>query len=75
MVTYEEALKIALSKRPDINTCHEYDKGYWFFDKYYDGEGDSFIVVTKDTGETMNFVSFIHKYHPNPKFKKREKLE
>jgi len=69
MITYKQAKAIALKANKRVNACQEYEKGYHFFEKEYDGEGDSGVVVVKETGRAINWVDFILDYHPerNPK--------
>ncbi len=69
MTTYKEAKEIALKANKRVNTCREYDKAYHFFEKEYDGEGDNGVIVLKETGRAINWISFILNYHPekNPK--------
>ena len=72
MVTFEEALEKARSIEKVVNGCIEYDKGYLFFDENYDGDGgDDGVVIVKEDGKAIGFVSFLCNYHPDPKFKKR----
>lgn len=60
MLTYEQALDIAKSKKSKINYCTEYNNAYAF--GYDNGSrsvgGDSPVVVMKDTGEALNLVSY-----------------
>lgn len=60
MLTYEQALDIAKSKKSKINYCTEYNNAYVF--SYDTGEktvgGESPIVVMKETGETLNFIAY-----------------
>ncbi len=69
MITYQQAKEIALSKNKRVNTCREYKDGYDFFEKEYDGVGDSGVVVLKESGRAIHFTSFILNYNPekNPK--------
>ena len=59
-MTYAQALDIARSKKAKINYCTEYNNAYVF--SYDTGEhskgGDSPIVIMKDTGEVLNFISY-----------------
>lgn len=60
MLTYEQALDIAKSKKSKINYCTEYNNAYVF--SYDTSEktvgGESPIVVMKETGETLNFIAY-----------------
>lgn len=57
---YAQALAIARSKKARINYCTEYNNAYVF--SYDTGEhskgGDSPIVIMKDTGAALNFISY-----------------
>lgn len=57
---YAQALAIARGKKAKINYCTEYNNAYVF--SYYTGEhskgGDSPIVIMKDTGAALNFISY-----------------
>lgn len=64
-ITYEEAKEIALKLSKKVNACKEYNKAYHFYK--YDTEiitGDCGVVVLKDTGRAISFVSFLMDYHP-----------
>lgn len=60
MLTYEEALAIAKSKKSKINYCTEYNNAYAF--SYDTGErsvgGDSPVVIMKDDGAALNFIAY-----------------
>lgn len=60
MLTYDEALALARSKKSKINCGSEYNNAYVF--SYDSGErtvgGDSPIVIMKDTGEALNFMTY-----------------
>lgn len=60
MLTYEQALDIAKSKKSKINYCTEYNNAYAF--SYDAGEaskgGDSPIVIMKDTGAALNYIAY-----------------
>lgn len=60
MISYEEALIIANSKKSKINHCTEYFDAYSF--EYDDGTesfgGDSPVVIQKDSGEAINMISY-----------------
>lgn len=59
-IAYRQALDIARSKKSKINYCTEYNNAYVF--SYDAGEhskgGDSPIVIMKDTGEALDFISY-----------------
>jgi hypothetical protein len=69
MITYEQAKETALKANKRVNACREYEKAYHFVDKDYDGEGDNGVVVLKETGRAITWISFILNHHPekNPK--------
>lgn len=69
-VTFEQAKKIALQNNPKVNSCLEYDKGYRFSVKDSNADGDAGVVVVKEDGAAVGFSTFIHKYHPSPKYKR-----
>ena len=67
MITYEQAKEIAVKASKKVNACNEYEKAYHFFKKLNDGEfieGDNGVVVLKETGRAINWISFILDYHP-----------
>lgn len=72
MITYKQAKKIALELNDEINTCYEYDIAYHFFNKDENSVGDKSIVILKETGEAINFTSFIIDYLPNKETKEIE---
>lgn len=72
MITYKQAKKIALELNDEINTSHEYDIAYHFFNKDDNSVGDKSIVILKETGEAINFTSFIIDYLPNKETKEIE---
>ena len=59
-IDYKQALAIARGKKARINYCTEYNNAYVF--SYDTGEhskgGDSPIVIMKDTGAALNFISY-----------------
>ncbi|MBQ9709211.1 MAG: hypothetical protein IJV67_01125 [Clostridia bacterium] len=72
MVTYEQAKEIAVKANKKVNTCNEYKKAYHFFKKLNEDEiveGDNGVVVLKENGRAINWITFILDYHPekNPK--------
>ena len=58
MVSLEEALRIALDRKPNINICVEYNDAYYFGstdDENWDGGyGHTPRVVLKKTGEVKS---------------------
>ena len=60
MITYEAALAIAKSKKPQINKCDEYEDAYIF--DYLTGVetfgGAGPCVVMKDTGRAVNMTAY-----------------
>lgn len=62
MVTYEEAYKIAKGLKSNIDTCDERKTAYVFDGGTASFGGDGPAVVLKETGECINFVSFISDY-------------
>ena len=68
MTAFEDAKAVALRHYPQANCCHEYDKGYHFFDKNLDSDGDCGIVVLKSGGDIISFVPFLLHHSPNPKY-------
>jgi hypothetical protein len=64
MLTLEQALKKARAVKPNINRCTEFKGAYAFFfeDSTDTDGGDSPVVITKDTGEALNFVSYAVKH-------------
>ena len=65
MLTYDEAKEIALGRNDRVNACNEYAKAYHFFyETEEEIDGDSGVVVLKDTGKAIGFISFILDYHP-----------
>ncbi len=62
MITYEEALKKAKEKKPDIDNCVEYENGYVFGchdDDNYTGGGHVPCVIVKETGDAVSMPVFI----------------
>ena len=80
MITYKQAKKIALELNDEINTCPLlsiqgspfFDIAYHFFNKDDNSVGDKSIVILKETGEAINFTSFIIDYLPNKETKEIE---
>lgn len=70
-MSFEEAREIAGNLNRNINTCHEYEAAYHFFDKFSDADGDCGVVVMKETGKAMHFVQFLLDYSPEKKYVER----
>ena len=68
----EEAIDIAKASGCKFNACSEYEKGFHFFDKDSDADGDAGVVVVKETGDAINFVTFLLDYAPEVTPKKVE---
>lgn len=64
MITYEEALAKANTKRKNINQVVEYANGYVFSNSedvnYKGGLGHTPVVVLKKNGEITDMVSFVN---------------
>lgn len=69
MISFEDAKAKAKSLCKTVNACNEYDKGYRFFDKSSEADGENGVVIVKENGDALTFIQFITRYHPNPKFK------
>lgn len=63
MLTYEQALAKAKGVKPQINSFCEFEGAYAFSSATgpQDG-GESPIVILKETGEALNFVSYAVKH-------------
>lgn len=63
MITYEEALKLAKTKKPNTNNCTEYEDAYMFGsseDEGYDGgSGHTACVILKETGVIVTMSEYI----------------
>lgn len=68
-MNYNEAKEKALKLNGRVNTCREYEKAYHFIDKDYNGDGDNGVVILKETGNAINWITFILNHRPekNPK--------
>ena len=65
MLTYAECKNIALERNPKVNACYEYDNAYRFFEKTnIEITGDFDVVVLKETGTAMGWVSYMNKFNP-----------
>lgn len=63
MLTYEQALEKAKAIKPQINRYCEFKGAYAFsFDDGPADGGESPVVILKDTGEALNFVSYATKH-------------
>ena len=64
MITYDEALEKAYTKRKNINQVVEYANGYVFSNtddvNYKGGLGHSPIVVLKKDGQIVDMVAFVN---------------
>lgn len=63
MITYEEALKIAKERKPNINVCDEWQGG-WVFGytgdaNFKGGYGHSPVVIEKEGGQLMSMMQFV----------------
>ena len=69
MITYEQAKEIALKANKRVDTCREFKDAYHFIEKESDSDGDNGVVVLKESGRAVTWISFILNYHPekNPK--------
>lgn len=76
-MTFEEAISIAKKTGCKFNACDEYEKGYRFFDNESDADGDCGVVIIKENGRAINFVSFIFDYSPEntPKHIKLQRVK
>lgn len=56
MITYEDAFRIAKSRRMDIDRCFEYEKGWSFGSKedenYFGGYDHTPVNIAKENGKT-----------------------
>lgn len=63
MITYEEALAIAKEKKPNIDSCMEYENGYVFCSEqdagWVGGAGHTRCVVRKKDGVAIPFNLFV----------------
>ena len=63
MITYEEALKKARERKPNLNCCTEYKNGYMFSsteDKgYKGGYGHTPVIVLKENGNFCDVAIFL----------------
>ncbi len=64
MITYDEALEKAYTKRKNINQVVEYANGYVFSNtedaNYKGGLGHSPVVVLKKDGQIVDMVAFVN---------------
>ena len=65
MITYEEALKIGKHRKPNADTCIEYETAYMFTAgedaNYKGGYGHCAIVVSKEDGSFLRVPDFLMK--------------
>ncbi|MBR5048554.1 MAG: hypothetical protein IKX74_02750 [Erysipelotrichaceae bacterium] len=60
MITFKQALKIARRKDPEVDIYSETRKAYMFIQESdIMSIGPSPIVVMKDTGEVLNYLSYL----------------
>ena len=64
MITYEEALELARTRRDDLTQVFEYEKAYIFSHtedaNYIGGFNHSPVVVLKDDGKIKNMVELVN---------------
>lgn len=59
MVNYEDALAIAREKKRNVEICTEYENAFVFGSKNPGSiGGDSPVVILKETGEAVNFLTW-----------------
>ena len=65
MITYEEALEIGKHRKPNADTCVEYETAYMFTAEedanYIGGYGHCAIVVSKEDGSFLKVHDFLMK--------------
>lgn len=63
MITYEDAFRIAKSRRMDIDRCFEYEKGWSFGSKedenYVGGYDHAPVNIAKENGKTYQTTYFL----------------
>ena len=64
MITFEEALEIAKTRRLNLNQVFEYERAYIFShtddSNYIGGFNHSPVVVLKEDGTITNIIEFIN---------------
>lgn len=64
MISYEDALKKAKERRPDLNLVVEYENGYVFSSSedagYIGGMDHSPVVILKKNGDYSTMIDFIN---------------
>lgn len=64
MITYEEALKKAYTKRKNLDQVVEYANGYVFSSsddaEYIGGLGHTPVVVLKKNGDIVDMMTFVN---------------
>ena len=79
MLTYEKAKEKALSLNNNIDACREVEKGYHFYKKDNNADGDFGVVIIKENGKAIQWTTFILDFHPERDPKeiefKQEKLK
>lgn len=68
-VDYRLAKAIACRADGRVDACNEYERAFHFFRRDYDGEGYDGVVVLKDTGKVISWMTFLTECHPKPTFK------
>ena len=61
MITYEEAKKIALKYKSDVDQCEEFEDAYIFSNKKKErgtAFGFSHIVILKENGNAISMASY-----------------
>lgn len=69
-MTFEEAKKQAMKLVDGVNVCDEYKDAYHFFhDGNQEVDGEYGVVIMKDSGKELSWITFIMDYKPetNPK--------
>ena len=63
MITYDEALEIARSRKPNADKCTEYENAYMFTAEedanYVGGYGHCAIVISKEDGSFLRVQDFL----------------
>lgn len=61
MLSYEEVLRIARTKMPDVDGCTEFEKVFLFYkktDEVHFGGADSPVVIDRANGDALNYGEF-----------------
>ena len=59
MISYEKALKKAKELKPKINSGTETENAYIFGDKTSKDDGNSPVVIMKETGDAKTIIWYI----------------